>query len=239
MTSKPDSTRVLVSWSGGKDAAWALHVLRRRNDIEVVGLVTTITEGYERIAMQGIRVDILHAQARACGLTVIEARMPQRSSNEVYERVFASALEAARTRWPGLDTIAFGDLFLEDIKAYRDILCARLGWTPMYPLFGSDTARLSREMIDGGLQAHVCCVDTQQLDARFSGRAFDAALLADLSSGVDPCGENGEFHTCVQAGPMFDAALPIERGETVLRDDRFAYTDFMLASSPRQRSSGA
>ncbi|MEJ7746047.1 MAG: ATP-binding protein, partial [Luteimonas sp.] len=154
MTAMPDTTPVLLSWSGGKDAAWALHVLRQRTEVEVVGLVTTITEGYERIAMQGIRVDILHAQARACGLPVVEARMPQRASNEVYETVFATALATARARWPGLSTIAFGDLFLEDIKAYRDALCARLGWTPLYPLFGGDTTRLAREMIDGGLRAH-------------------------------------------------------------------------------------
>ena len=228
MPSAHDKTPVLLSWSGGKDAAWTLHVLRRRSDVDVVGLVTTITEGSERIAMQGIRVDILHAQARACGLPVIEARMPQRASNAIYEAVFAAALATARERWPDLGTIAFGDLFLEDIKVYRDVLCARLGWMPTYPLFGSDTARLAREMIDGGLRAHLCCVDTQQLDASFSGRAFDAALLAELPAAVDPCGENGEFHTCVRAGPMFDSVLHVERGETVLRDERFAYTDFQL-----------
>ncbi len=231
MTSISERTPVLLSWSGGKDAAWALQVLRQRDDVKVVGLVTTITEGYERIAMQGIRVDVLHAQARACGLEVVEARMPQRASNDVYESVFASALDTARKRWLGLATIAFGDLFLEDIKAYRDALCARLGWTPLYPLFHSDTTLLSRDMIDGGLQAHLCCVDTEQLDASFSGRVFDAALLAALPSSVDPCGENGEFHTCVQAGPMFEGALQIERGETVLRDGRFAYTDFILHTS--------
>ena len=221
--------RTLLSWSGGKDAAWALHVSRQSEEVEVVGLVTTITEGYERIAMQGIRVDVLHAQARATGLPVIEARMPQRASNALYEATFASALERARARWPGLTHIAFGDLFLADIRAYREALCARLGWTPLFPLFGSDTATLARDMIDGGLRAHVCCVDTQQLDACFSGRAFDAALLADLPASTDPCGENGEFHTCVSAGPMFDAPLPLARGQTLLRDERFSYTDFMLA----------
>lgn len=231
MTSASEKMRVLLSWSGGKDAAWTLHVLRQCSDVQVVGLVTTITEGYERIAMQGIRVDILQAQARACGLPVIEARMPQRASNEIYETAFAAALATARERWPDLRTIAFGDLFLEDIRAYRDALCTRLGWTPIYPLFGSDTARLARAMIDGGLCAHVCCVDTQQLDASFSGRAFDATLLAELPSTVDPCGENGEFHTCVQAGPMFDSVLRVERGETVLRDGRFAYADLLLRTS--------
>jgi uncharacterized protein (TIGR00290 family) len=220
---------ILLSWSGGKDAAWTLHVLRQRADVEIVGLITTVTEGYERIAMQGIRVDVLHAQAHAAGLPVIEARMPQRADNATYEATFAEALSRARARWPGVEHIAFGDLFLADIRAYRQALCARLGWTPLFPLFGSDTARLAREMIDGGLRAQVCCVDTQQLDATFAGRAFDATLLDELPPGVDPCGENGEFHTCVSAGPMFAQHLPLARGETVLRDDRFAYTDYLLA----------
>ena len=231
MTTSGEPTPILLSWSGGKDAAWTLHTLRQRDDIEVVGLVTTITEGYERVAMQGIRVDVLHAQASAARLPVIEARMPQRSSNAVYEDVFATALERARTRWPGLDTIAFGDLFLADIRAYREALCARLGWKPLFPIFGApeETATLARTMIAGGLRAYLCCVDTTQLDAAYAGRAFDADLLRDLPAGVDPCGENGEFHTCVSAGPMFDAPIPLERGETVLRDERFAYTDFTPA----------
>jgi uncharacterized protein (TIGR00290 family) len=221
-------TPALLSWSGGKDAAWALHELRRRGEFEVVGLVTTITEGFERISMQGIRVDVLHAQARATGLPVIEARIPQSSDNTTYEASFAAALERARERWPGIECVAFGDLFLADIRAYREALCARLGWTPLFPLFGSDTARLAREMIAGGLQAQLCCVDATQLDAGFAGRAFDEDLLRELPDAVDPCGENGEFHTCVSAGPMFDRPIAIERGETVLRDQRFAYTDFTL-----------
>ena len=218
----------LLSWSGGKDAAWALHALRERGEIEVVGLVTTITEGYERISMQGIRVDVLHAQARATGLPVIEARIPQRADNAAYEASFSAALERARDRWPGIERIAFGDLFLADIKVYREALCARFGWTPLFPLFGSDTAALARRMIDGGLRARLCCVDTTQLDARFAGRAFDEALLRELPTGVDPCGERGEFHTCACSGPMFDRPVDVERGETVLRDGRFAYTDFTL-----------
>jgi uncharacterized protein (TIGR00290 family) len=222
------ATPVLLSWSGGKDAAWTLHALRQRDDVEVVGLVTTITEGYERIAMQGIRVDVLHAQAGAVGLPVIEARMPQRASNAIYEQAFGDALRRARERWPGLGQVAFGDLFLADIRAWREALCLRLGWTPLFPLFGSDTAALAREMIAGGLRANVCCVDTQQLDASFSGRAFDLEMLAALPANVDPCGENGEFHTCVSGGPMFARPLAIDRGETVLRDGRFAYTDFTL-----------
>jgi uncharacterized protein (TIGR00290 family) len=220
--------QILLSWSGGKDAAWTLHALRQRDDVEVVGLLTTITEGYERIAMQGIRVEVLHAQAEAAGLPVIESRMPQRSSNAVYETSFAEALARARERWPGCGTIAFGDLFLTDIRAWREALCARLGWQPRFPLFGADTARLAREMLDGGLRADLCCVDTQQLDAGFAGRPFDAPLLDDLPPGVDPCGENGEFHTCVSAGPMFARPLDLVRGETVMRDERFAYTDYAL-----------
>jgi uncharacterized protein (TIGR00290 family) len=221
-------TPVLLSWSGGKDAAWALHVLRQRVDVAVVGLLTTVTEGYERIAMQGIRVGVLEAQARACGLPVLQARIPQRADNATYEAAFAQALLHAQALHPGLRDIAFGDLFLEDIRAWRDALCTRLGWIPHYPLFGSDTAELARAMLAGGLRAALCCVDTTQLDADFAGRDFDAALLRALPEGVDPCGERGEFHTCVHAGPMFAAPLHLVRGETVLRDGRFAYTDFLL-----------
>ncbi len=221
--------QVLLSWSGGKDAAWTLHVLRQRDDVEVVGLVTTITEGFERVAMQGIRLEVLHAQARATGLPVLEARLPQQASDAVYASAFAAALARARARWPGLRHIAFGDLFLEDIRLWRAALCARLGWTPMFPLFGSDTAALARGMLAGGLRASVCCVDTTQLDPRFAGRAFDRALLDALPPGVDPCGENGEFHTVAWDGPMFDRPVEVVRGDDVLRDDRFLYTEFALA----------
>lgn len=220
---------VLLSWSGGKDAAWTLHRLRQSPDFEPVALLTTLTEGFERIAMQGIRRDVLHAQAAAAGLPVIEAWQPQQPDNATYEASFARALGEARARFPGLTHIAYGDLFLEDIKAWRDALCARHDWTPVYPLFGSDTAALAREMIAGGLRATLSCVDTTQLDASFGGREFDAALLHDLPAGVDPCGERGEFHTCVHAGPMFAAPLRLQRGGTVLRDERFAYTDFAMS----------
>ncbi|MEO5565394.1 MAG: ATP-binding protein [Luteimonas sp.] len=224
-------TPLLLSWSGGKDAAWALHVLRQQAVFDVVGLLTTITAGHERVAMQGIRVEVLRAQATATGLPVIEARMPQHADNSVYEATFASALAQARGRWPGLDSIAFGDLFLADIRAYREALCARHGWTSQFPLFGSDTAQLSRQMIAAGMQACVCCVDSSQLDASFAGRKFDETLLAELPADVDPCGENGEFHTCVAAGPMFAQPLVLQPGDTVLRDNRFAYTDYLLSPS--------
>ena len=218
---------VLLSWSGGKDAAWSLHVLRQRGELDVVGLVTTVTEGFERISMQGIRVDVMELQAQATGLPVLQARIPQACDNATYEAAFASTLENARVRWPGLRDIAFGDLFLADIKAYRDAFCARLGWRPHYPLFGSDTASLARDMIDGGLRASLCCVDTTQLDGAFAGRDFDASLLADLPAGIDPCGENGEFHTCVSAGPMFAEPLDLQRGSTIIRDARFLYADLI------------
>lgn len=222
---------VLLSWSGGKDAAWTLQRLRQRHDLEVTGLLTTVTSGYERIAMHGIRRDILQAQARALGIPVIEAVIPPQCDNATYEASFAGALAQAQARWPACSTIAFGDLFLADVRAWREAFCARLAWTPLFPLFGSDTARLAGEMIGGGLRATLCCVDTQQIGARFSGRAFDAGLLADLPAGCDPCGENGEFHTCVWDGPMFASPLRIEAGEQVLRDGRFAYTDFSLATA--------
>ncbi len=232
-------TQVVLSWSGGKDAAWTLHALRQREDVQVVALLTTITEGFERISMQGIRVDVLHAQARAAGLPVIEARIPQQADNATYEASFADALARAQARWPGIRTIAFGDLFLADIRAWREALCARLGWLPLFPLFGSDTATLARSMIEGGLRAHLCCVDTTQLDASFAGHPFDHALLAALPASVDACGERGEFHTCVQAGPMFAQPIALDRGDTVQRDGRFAYTDFMVVDAGLHAPDGA
>jgi uncharacterized protein (TIGR00290 family) len=221
---------ILLSWSGGKDAAWTLHTLRGRPDVDVVGLLTTVTEGFERIAMHGIRRDILQAQAEATGLPLIEARIPQQCDNARYEAAFANALAQARGRWPDLQTIAFGDLFLEDVRTWRETLCARLGWRIETPLFGADTARLAHDMIEGGLRATLCCVDTTQLPADFSGREFDTALLADLPTGVDSCGERGEFHTCVHAGPMFAHPLAVRTGGRVMREGRFAYTDLELVA---------
>ena len=228
----PDASpveQVLLSWSGGKDAAWTLHALRGRADVEVVGLLTTITRDFDRASMQGIRREVLQAQARAAGLPLLEAGIPAACSNPDYEAAMGAALAEAASRWPALRTVAFGDLFLEDIRAYRERNLARIGWTALTPLFGSDTATLARDMIAGGLRAALCCVDTTQLDAGFAGRPFDGALLADLPAGVDACGENGEFHTCVWEGPMFGQPLALMRGEDVLRDARFAYTDFALA----------
>jgi uncharacterized protein (TIGR00290 family) len=218
---------VLLSWSGGKDAAWTLHRLRQTG-VAVAGLVTTVTEAYDRVSMQGIRREVLHAQARATGLPLVEVMIAPACDNAAYESAFAEGLRSARERWPQVREIAFGDLFLQDIRDYRVAMCARLGWKVSTPLFGSDTGLLARAMHPSGLRAALCCVDTQQLSADFSGRDFDASLLHDLPEGIDPCGENGEFHTCVHDGPMFDKPIRVERGETVLRDGRFAYTDFLL-----------
>ncbi|MEN1944408.1 ATP-binding protein [Luteimonas sp. MJ293] len=219
---------VLLSWSGGKDAAWTLHRLRQDPTVRVVGLFTTFTEGHDRVSMQGVRRDVVHAQARATGLPLIESMIPQQCGNAQYEAAFTDGLARATARWPGLSTIAYGDLLLTDVRDWRQALCARLGWSALFPLFGMDTAEVAGDMIAAGMHTHLCCVDTTLLDAGFAGRLFDSALLDALPGGVDPCGENGEFHTCVSAGPMFASPLPLQRGETVLRDARFAYTDFTL-----------
>lgn len=219
-------TPLLLAWSGGKDAAWTLHALRQRGEVEVVGLLSTVGREDGRTTLQEVAREVLRAQARAAGLPLLEVPLRAGSGNDAYVGAMADALRAAATRWPELRTVAFGDLFLEDIRAYRVERLARIGWEALTPLFGSDTAALAREMQAGGLRASLCCVDTTRLDAAFAGRDFDEALLRELPPGVDPCGENGEFHTCVHAGPMFDAPLRLVRGETVLRDGRFAYTDF-------------
>jgi len=218
---------VLLSWSGGKDAAWALHVLRQRGDVEVVALLSTLTEGYDRSSMQGVREAVLRMQADAAGLPLLHVWIPQDCDNAGYLRRMTQALDGARRRWPGLRTLAFGDLLLEDIRQWRQQQYAALDWDCLFPLFGRDTAALARQMIDAGLHARLCCVDTQVLDAAFAGRTFDHALLDALPAGIDACGENGEFHTCVSAGPMFRAPLDLRAGETVLREARYAYTDFI------------
>lgn len=221
-------TQVLLSWSGGKDAAWALHELQQRDDVEVVALLSTLTEGYDRSSMQGVRRQVLLAQADAAGLPLLEAWIPQVCDNAVYLQRMTAALHEAQQCWPGLASIAFGDLLLEDIRRWREQQYATLGWHTLFPLFGRDTTALARQMIANGLRAQLCCVDSQRLDAGFAGRVFDQAFLDELPAGIDACGEKGEFHTCVSAGPMFRAPLKLEQGDTVLRENRYAYTDFTL-----------
>jgi uncharacterized protein (TIGR00290 family) len=221
------STPILLAWSGGKDSTLALDRLRADARWRVAGLVTTVTSGYDRIAIHGVRRSILHRQAAALALPLFEAEIPPQASNDLYETAFASALEHARSGAQALVDIAFGDLFLADVRAYREALLARLGWRGVYPLWGEDTASLARHFIARGHRAILSCVDTQQLDATFCGRDFDATLLADLPPACDPCGENGEFHTCVHNSPLFATPIALERGERVLREGRFQYVDLI------------
>jgi len=220
---------VVLAWSGGKDSALALRALREDPASRVRGLVTTVTSEYDRISMHGVRRAILDAQVSALGLPLIVAPIPPNAGNDVYEASFAGALRAARECWPGLTHIAFGDLFLAEVREYRERLLASLGWTGVFPLWGRETAGLAREFVADGYRAILTCVDTTQLEPGFVGRELDAEFLEDLPAGVDPCGERGEFHTCVYAGPIFDRPLRLVRGERVRRDGRFEYCDLQLA----------
>jgi uncharacterized protein (TIGR00290 family) len=215
--------RVLLSWSSGKDSAWTLHRLRQRDDCAVVALLTTVNTEFDRVAMHGTRRTVLEAQAQAAGLPLWTIPLPWPCSNETYERQMRLACE--RAVGEGVTAIAFGDLFLQDIRAYRETQLQPTGLEPLFPLWEQPTAALAREMIAGGLRAKLTCVDTRQLSPSFAGRTFDAALLGDLPPEIDPCGERGEFHTCVYAGPMFTHPLALEAGEIVHRDG-FTYADF-------------
>ena len=221
------TTPLLLAWSGGKDSALALQRLLGDPRWRVEGLLTTITSEYDRISIHGVRRSILHAQAKRLALPLIEARIPPQASNAIYEIAFANALAEARARTSGLDTIAFGDLYLADIRAYREQQLARLAWRGHFPLWGEDTAHLARRFIADGHRALLCCVDTQQLDATFCGREFDADFLNELPRSCDPCGENGEFHTCVYAGPLWREPLALAHGERMLRNARFQYVDLL------------
>ena len=194
----------------------------------VVELLTTVTGAYDRVSMHGVRRELLRTQAASIGLPLRELTIPSPCSNEQYEAAMSELLACYIER--GITTMAFGDIYLEGIRQYREGKLSPLGLTAVFPLWGEDTTDLARQFVADGFRAVITCVDTQQLDAGFAGRPFDTAFLADLPAGVDPCGENGEFHTCVSAGPMFDAPLALQQGATVLRDGRFAYTDVLPAS---------
>jgi uncharacterized protein (TIGR00290 family) len=222
---------VALAWSGGKDSSLALAALRADPEVAVVALVTTMTSDFDRISMHGVRRSVLEAQVAAIGLPLIEATIPAAAGNAIYEEAFAVALTEVRRRWPDTRHLAFGDLFLTDVRAYREALLGPLGWHPVFPLWGRDTAALARDFVEAGYRAILTCVDTTQLAAEFAGREFDAALLADLPAGVDPCGERGEFHTCVYAGPTFRLPLALRAGERVLRDGRFEYCDVALVGT--------
>jgi uncharacterized protein (TIGR00290 family) len=216
--------RLLLSWSGGKDSAWALYLLRADPAVEVVGLLTTLNEAFGRVAMHGFREELLDAQAEAVGLPVWKVPLPWPCANEVYEALMAEA--CARAVREGVDGIAFGDLFLEDIRAYRVAKMEGTGLEAVFPCWGLPTAELARAMIAAGFRAWLTCVDPRRLDRSFAGREFDEALLGELPEGVDPCGELGEFHTFVSDGPVFARAVEVVRGEVVERDG-FVFADLV------------
>jgi uncharacterized protein (TIGR00290 family) len=216
-----------MAWSGGKDSALALATLLEDPRYEVVALLTTVTADYDRVSIHGVRRSLLHAQAAALTLPLEEAVIRARASNVEYDAAMASALERLGSRFPAARTVAFGDLFLEDIRAYREERLGAVGLAALFPLWGRETAGLANEFVRQGHRAVVVCVDSEALAPEFSGREFDAAFIRDLPAGVDPCGERGEFHTFVYAGPTFSTPIAVRRGETVVRDGRFVYCDLL------------
>jgi uncharacterized protein (TIGR00290 family) len=223
----PPRRKVLLAWSSGKDAAWTLHALRREGNVEVVGLLTTVDESKGRVAMHAVRRVLLEEQARAASLPLWAVPIPDPCPNEAYEAAMARVVERARRE--GIGAVAFGDLFLEDVRRYRERQMAGGGLDLLFPLWGRPTAELAEEMIAGGLRAVVTCVDSRALPARFAGRAFDRDLLAALPAGVDPCGENGEFHTFAWDGPMFSRPVAVRGGDVVEREG-FVYADLLPTS---------
>jgi uncharacterized protein (TIGR00290 family) len=215
---------ILLSWSGGKDSAWALHLLRTSADYEVVALMTTVNQHFGRVAMHGFRESLLDLQAEAAGLPLWKIPLPWPCSNEIYESLMAEA--CARAVVEKIHGVAFGDLFLEDIRDYRIAKLAPTGLAPIFPCWLIPTDRLARDMIAAGVRAHLTCVDPRKLDPSFAGREFNPQLLADLPSEVDPCGERGEFHTFVSAAPVFSRSIEVSPGEIVQRDD-FVYADLL------------
>jgi uncharacterized protein (TIGR00290 family) len=225
---------VIVSWSSGKDSAWMMHVLRARDGVAVGALLTTINQDAQRVAMHAVRVDLVEAQAAALGLPLWQVPIPSPCPNDAYERAMSAAVQRAVAA--GFTHIAFADLFLQDVRRYREDRLAGTGLAPIFPLFGADTTALAREMIGAGLRARITCVDPRAIDRRLAGREFDARLLADLPPSADPCGERGEFHSFAYDGPMFGEPIAIETGATVERDG-FVFTDLMLCRTIPRASS--
>ena len=217
-----------MAWSSGKDSAWALHTLRTRHEVETVALLTTVNASAARVAMHAVRQGLLEAQAAALDMPLVTVPIPSPCSNQVYEQAMAEAMRRAREE--GVTRIAFGDLFLEDVRRYREEKLASSGITPLFPLWGLETRALAQEMVEAGLQAYITCIDPKKLSPTFAGRSFDAALLADLPAGVDPCGENGEFHTFASGGPMFERSIEVDVGETVEREG-FVFADLLPRST--------
>lgn len=221
-----------MSWSGGKDSSLALAALRESDELEPLALLTSVTRQYDRVSIHGVRRELLLSQAESLGLPLFEIGLQPGGSNDDYERAFAAGVEDVRRVMPGVRHMAFGDLYLADVRAYRERLIESLGMTGVFPLWGANTSALAKRFVRDEYGAVLVCVDTTQLDAAFCGRAFDDALLAALPPSVDPCGENGEFHTFVSSGPIFAKPVQAETGEIVLRDGRFAYCDLLPARGP-------
>ena len=218
--------KALIAWSSGKDSAWALHEARRTGEFDIVGAVTTVTDMFGRVSMHGVREELLLAQLEAAELPAIVVRIPYPCPNEIYEQKMAAAMADAKAR--GITHIIFGDLYLQDVRAYREKNLAGTGITPVFPLWGLPTDALARAMIEAGVEAHLTVVDLKKLPAAFAGRRFDLGLLDALPAGTDPCGENGEFHSFVSAGPMLKRKIAVRVGETVERDG-FAFADLLPA----------
>lgn len=217
--------KALLSWSSGKDSAWTLHAVRTAGECEIVGLLTTLNREADRVAMHGVRREILERQADAAGLPLYPVDLPSPCSNDDYERLLGGEIRRLQKSL-GISQVIFGDLFLADIRAWREAQMAKLGIEPVFPLWQRNTHQLANQMLEAGLEAYISCVDSEQLDAAFSGRRFDREFLDVLPEEVDPLGENGEFHTVVIAGPMFSRLIPVARGDRH-DDGRFVYTDFL------------
>jgi uncharacterized protein (TIGR00290 family) len=219
---------IALSWSGGKDSALALQHLRAGGEHEVVALLTSVTRGYDRVSIHGVRRTLLEAQAAALGLPLIEVWLEPKSSDAAYQRAFLDALDVLAREHPAVNGIAFGDLYLRDVRDYRDRLLAGTPYGGLYPLWERPTRALAESFIADGFEATLVCVDETQIDACFAGRRFDGALLGDLPASADPCGENGEFHTFVHGGPIFSHSIDVVPGEIVRREERFMYCDLLL-----------
>ena len=216
--------KALLSWSSGKDSAFALHEMRRAGELEIVGLLTTVNRRFDRVAMHAVRIELLRRQAAAAGLPLVLVEIPWPCPNGAYEQAIGEALRRAKA--DGISHVVFGDLFLADIRAYREAQLAALGLVPVFPLWQRDTRELAYAMIASGLSARLTCIDPRVLDRRFAGRTFDRTLLEELPASVDPCGEHGEFHTFVTDGPMFAQAIDVTPGEIVERDG-FVFADLV------------
>jgi len=225
--------KTLMSWSSGKDSAWALHRLRAVSDVEVVGLMTTVNQVHQRVAIHAVRLELLQRQAEALGLPLQVIDLPSPCTNSQYEETMEKFVDESKRC--GIECMAFGDLFLADIKEYREKKLAGTGITPLFPLWQAPTNRLAKEMIAAGLRAIITCVDPQQLPVSFAGREFNEQFLADLPKHVDPCGERGEFHTFAFDGPMFEKSVRVETG-TILERDGFGYADLLPQAEPFEAS---